>query len=90
MSTEIINTINYDYPSCGGIRVVRGRTRYTIERESNRTGNLTGIKVTMAITPQRDEWDATDWEDAIESIIWGDIRNIYRDKRIISRGYVVE
>ena len=44
----------------------------------------------MAITPQRDEWDATDWEDAIESIIWGDIRNIYRDKRIISRGYVVE
>ena len=90
MSKEIINTINYNYPSCGGIRVVRGRTRYTIERESNRTGNLTGIKVTMAITQQRDGWDATDWEDAIESIIWGDIRNIYRDKRIISRGYVVE
>ena len=81
MSTEIINTINYDYPHCGGTRVVRGR-RYTIERESNRTGNRTGIKVTMAITPQRDEWDATDWEDAIEAI--------YRDKRIISRGYVVK
>ena len=86
MSTEIINTINYDYPHCGGIRVVRGRTRYTIERESTRLGNRTGIKVTMAITPQRDEWDATDWEDVIEAIIRGD----YRDKRIISRGFVVK
>ena len=44
----------------------------------------------MAITPQRDEWDATDWEDVIEAIIRGDYRNIYRDKRIISRGFVVE
>ena len=43
-----------------------------------------------AITPQRDEWDATDWEDATEAIIRGECRNIYRDKRIISRGYVVE
>jgi len=90
MSTEIINTIDYDYPNCGGIRVVRGRTRYTVERESNYRGNRTGIKVTMAITPQRDEWDATDWEDVIEAIIRGECRNIYRDKRIISRGYVVE
>ena len=90
MSTEIINTIDYDYPSCGGIRVVRGRTRYTVERESNYRGNRTGIKITMAITPQRDEWDAVDWEDVIEAIIKGECRNIYLDKRIISRGYVVE
>lgn len=90
MSTEIINTIDYDYPSCGGIRVVRGRTRYTIERESNYQGSRTGIKITMAITPQRDEWDAVDWADVIEAIIRGECRNIYLDKRIISRGHVVE
>jgi hypothetical protein len=83
MKTEIVNTVDYDYPTCGGIIVTRGRTHYTITIESNYSGNRTGVKYTMPVTPVRDEWTEEDWVEVVETI------DNYNARRI-SRGILVQ
>ena len=36
------NNINYDYPTCGGVKVTKGRKYWTVTHESNYQGNHTG------------------------------------------------
>jgi len=88
---EIINTINYDYPICGGIRVTVGRTRVTIERESNYQGNYTGQKVTMLRNDNDIAfWDMDDYIDALNQILECNPGSPLYHSKIISRGYVVQ
>ena len=88
---EIINTINYDYPTCGGIRVTVGRTRITIERDSNYQGDYTGQKVTMLRNDNNiATWDVDDYIDALNDILDGNTGSPSNHVKVISRGYIVQ
>ena len=88
---EIINNINYDYPICGGIRVTAGRTRVTIERESNYQGNPTAQKVTIIRNDNNlATWDMDDYIDALNQILEGNPGTPLYHSKIISRGYIVQ
>ena len=89
MRNIIIDTVDYDYPSCGGITVSKGIKHYTVEVSSNYRGNTTGAKVQVPITPARDTWDANDWQEVVEVILYEGTNRIYTDCKILSRGHKV-
>jgi hypothetical protein len=83
---EIINTVDFDYPSCGGIIITRGRKNYTCEQLSNYSGHNTGARVIVPITPAREKWDEADWAEVIDEILYEGTDRIYTDCKILSRG----
>jgi hypothetical protein len=90
MKNIIIDTVNYDYPSCGGITVTKGRKHYTVEVSSNYQGNITGARVQVPITDARDQWDADDWSEVVNTILYEGTDRIYTDCRILSHGHRVQ
>ena len=90
MKNVIIDTIDYsDAQKCGGIRVTRGRTRYTIERESSYIGNDTGTKITCDIMPMMSDWDADDWGEYLQQVLSGECGQSSNAK-IVTRGILVQ
>ena len=70
MKNIIIDTVDYDYPSCGGITVSKGRKLYTVEISSNYQGNTTGAILTYPINHLSDIWEAADWEELAQEVLY--------------------
>jgi len=67
---KTIDTVNYDYPSCGGITVSKGRKLYTAEISSNYQGNTTGAVLTYPINEMSNDWDANDWAELVDEVLY--------------------
>jgi len=86
----ILDTIDWNYPNCGGIIVSKGNKYFIVRIESNFTGNRTGLIFKYPITDYSLVWDANDWKEIANEIDF--VNTKYNDKKIIiiSKGYKVQ
>ena len=83
---KIIDTIDYDFPACGGVTVEKGRKNYTVTRESNYWGSWTSQIATVPISSLPGKYTDAEWDEIVGQIFHGDICGA----KIIRRGYKVQ
>jgi hypothetical protein len=73
------NDVDFDYPSCGGVEVTRGRKWWTVKTYSNYTGNYTNGVYRIWINDG----------DTAESVA-SEYRRCPDQFECVSRGFVVQ
>jgi hypothetical protein len=80
----IYDSVNFDYPNCGGVEIKKARKYYHIYNHSNYTGNNTGKHIMVSVEATKN-WKG----DLVENLI-EEIGNPSAGTKIVSNGFLVQ
>lgn len=78
----LLNNINYNYPSCGGYRIILGIKRIYIEIYSNYQGSITNRIISIY---SQKNWSPEDYINGYEN----QTINNYPGYKIVKNGWIV-